>query len=169
MSGVGRQPACAALLPASICMGGTLPALSQALIAHRSELPRSGALLYAVNTFGAAAGALAAGFWLPLLPGVRASYLAAMAGNVAIGLLALWFGRMQGSVPAPRSRAPASGAVTKIPSSYNTGCAAITLNRVGNGRVHINSPVAASTPNTCRREQLTNNRRPPTSIKMGDV
>jgi spermidine synthase len=77
------------LFPASFCIGGTLPALGEALCAHGTDLARAGSLLYAANTFGAAVGALAAGFWLPVSLGVQASYLGAIACNIVIAALAM--------------------------------------------------------------------------------
>ena len=48
-------------LPA-LLMGGTLPVMGQYLVRRSSELGRTTSTLYALNTFGAAVGALAAVF-----------------------------------------------------------------------------------------------------------
>ncbi len=69
-------------------MGGTLPVMGQHLVRSAGELGRVGTLLYLVNTVGAAAGALTAGFVLPETLGLRASVLAAAALNVAVGIVA---------------------------------------------------------------------------------
>ena len=51
--------------------------------------------LYAANSAGAAAGAMAAGFWLIELLGIRGTTWVAVALNVGAASLALWFGRAE--------------------------------------------------------------------------
>ena len=51
--------------------------------------------LYAANSAGAAAGAMAAGFWLIELLGIRGTTWVAVALNVVAAGLALWFGRAE--------------------------------------------------------------------------
>jgi spermidine synthase len=88
----GRIAAVAvAVLPATVCLGATLPALGQALAA--GAVGRCGGWLYAVNTLGGVAGIAAAGFGLPAAIGVRASYAAAAAVSAVAGGLALIVGR----------------------------------------------------------------------------
>lgn len=77
-----------AIFPATLCLGATLPALGRALDAGRGAGSRA-ALLYALNTFGGVVGIAAAGFGLPALIGVRASYGVVAATSLAVGLLAL--------------------------------------------------------------------------------
>ena len=77
-----------AILPATLCLGATLPALGQALAGARTTHSRA-AWLYALNTLGGAVGIAAAGFGLPALLGVRASYLAVAACSAAAGAVAL--------------------------------------------------------------------------------
>jgi spermidine synthase len=79
-----------AILPATFCLGGTLPALGQALAA--GAVGRRGGLLYALNTIGAALGAAAAGFGLPALIGVKATYVLAILVSCGAGLAALVVG-----------------------------------------------------------------------------
>ena len=90
------------LLPATMLMGATLPVLGQVIVRERAELAATTALLLGCNTLGAAAGAIAAGFWLPFAIGVRATTACAMALNVLVGAAALlvrvWL------VPDPESR-----------------------------------------------------------------
>ncbi|MBN2271990.1 MAG: fused MFS/spermidine synthase [Sedimentisphaerales bacterium] len=80
--------------PAAL-MGGTLPVLSRlwaepAWFGHRKAQPgKSVGLLYAVNTFGAVAGAFFSGYFLVRLLGVSNTIYAAAAANVLIGLVAL--------------------------------------------------------------------------------
>ena len=76
------------LLPPATLMGGTLPVLAQYLVRQPHELGRTGSLLYAVNTLGAATGAFLAGFVLPPALGFDRAYLLAMAVNAAIAGLA---------------------------------------------------------------------------------
>lgn len=74
------------LLPAT-AMGAALPLLAPAL-GGDSERRGLGAL-YAVNTFGAAGGALAASFWLLPALGLEATERLAAAGHATAGLLVL--------------------------------------------------------------------------------
>ena len=76
------------LLPPAILMGGTLPLMSQHVVDATHPLGRTGTLLYGVNTLGAAAGALAAGFWLPAWLGFRGAYLVAVVASLLIGAVA---------------------------------------------------------------------------------
>ncbi|MBI3800832.1 MAG: fused MFS/spermidine synthase [Deltaproteobacteria bacterium] len=88
----GRVAAVAlAILPTTLCLGATLPALGQAL-ASVETIGRRGGLLYAINTLGGVLGAAAAGFGLPALVGVRASYGIAAGISLLAGLLALVIG-----------------------------------------------------------------------------
>ena len=80
-------------------MGGTVPAMARFLV-RRPELVGSNVgLLYAVNTFGAVAGCLAAGFALvPAFPLSRVVWVTA-AVNVGIGV-AIWLSRFGEGRPA---------------------------------------------------------------------
>ncbi len=81
-----------ALLPPTIAMGGTVPVLTRfftrALNAARAEL----ALLYAINSLGAAAGVLLAGLWLVPSLGLSASERCAAAINIGLAAAALALG-----------------------------------------------------------------------------
>jgi len=77
------------LLPPGILMGATLPLMSQHIVGSKGSLGRLGTIMYGVNTFGAACGALAAGFWLPAWLGFNATYLIAISASIAIGVIAL--------------------------------------------------------------------------------
>ena len=92
------------LLPPAALMGGTLPVLGQHLVRRPNELGRYGALLYAVNTIGAATGAFLAGFVLPLALGFDRAYLLAMAVNVAVAGLAWRLSQVEGFEPSPDPR-----------------------------------------------------------------
>jgi spermidine synthase len=75
-----------AIVPATLCLGATLPAIGQAL-APRGTLRWRAALLYALNTLGAMLGIAAAGFGLPAVIGVLASYGVAAALSVSPAFL----------------------------------------------------------------------------------
>ena len=77
-----------AVLPATLCLGATLPALGQALAAP-GAVGRRGGWLYALNTLGGALGVATMGFGLPALVGVRASYAVVAATSAVAGLVAL--------------------------------------------------------------------------------
>ncbi len=81
------------LFPSAFFMGGTLPALGHHLIRQHRHLGRTGSWLYAINTFGGALGALAAGFVLPLWLGFQGTYLLAIGLDLSIGLIALLLAR----------------------------------------------------------------------------
>ncbi len=58
--------------------------------------------LYAANSAGAAAGAMAAGFWLTELLGIRGTTWVAVALNAVAAGLALWFGRASADLTSLR-------------------------------------------------------------------
>jgi len=96
--GTGRLAAlaiiAAAVLPATLCLGATLPALGAALAGAHPTAARA-ATLYALNTAGGALGIAAAGFGLPLWLGVRASYIAVAACSGLVGGTALLVARVR--------------------------------------------------------------------------
>ena len=83
----------AVLLIPTTLMGGTLPVLSQALVRGEHGLGRTVGTLYAVNTFGAVLGVVAAGYVLLPALGNRGSIAVAGVLNVTVGLAALLYGR----------------------------------------------------------------------------
>ena len=97
-------------------VGGTLPVLGQHLVRRPDELGRYGALLYAVNTIGAATGAFLAGFVLPLALGFDRAYLLAMAVNVAVAGLAWRLSQVDGhgAASAPDARADRQGHLSQV-------------------------------------------------------
>ena len=104
------------LLPPAALMGGTLPILGQHLVRRPDELGRYGALLYAVNTIGAAVGAFLAGFVLPLALGFDRAYLLAMAVNVAVAGLAWRLSQAdaRGAAGAPDVPADRQGHLSQV-------------------------------------------------------
>ncbi|HKC39818.1 MAG TPA: fused MFS/spermidine synthase, partial [Gemmatimonadales bacterium] len=91
------------LIPTTL-MGGTLPVLTRALMGEdRGLLKPSLGRLYGLNTLGAMTGTALAGFFLIEFVGVRASLWATAALNLAIGVIAIRFGRRQEAVQASQS------------------------------------------------------------------
>jgi spermidine synthase len=85
------------LLTPTFLMGGTLPVLTRFFTERIDEVERKVGILYALNTFGAAAGSLLAA--LVLIPGIgnlRTTLIIA-AINVAIGLFAIRLSRTEES------------------------------------------------------------------------
>ena len=74
--------------PATLLMGGTLPAAARAIETNDDSGRRAVALLYGVNTLGAVAGALLSTFVLLETFGNRATLLMAVLVNVIVGLTA---------------------------------------------------------------------------------
>jgi spermidine synthase len=81
--------AAAVLLPATLLMGGTLPALSRALGRDVSRAPRTVALLYALNVTGAVAGTVLAGFLLLERFGLARTMSLAAAADLAVAAAVL--------------------------------------------------------------------------------
>src|SRR5204862_2816160 len=80
------------LVVPTLLMGGTLPVLARFFTETVEEVQRKVGLLYALNTFGAAFGTLAAAlFFIPQLGNIRSTLLVA-ALNIAIGLFAILMG-----------------------------------------------------------------------------
>src|SRR3989475_3914729 len=80
----------AVLLTPTFLMGGTLPVLTRFFTKTVDEVENKVGVLYALNTFGAAAGTMAAA--LMLIPGIgnTRTTLIIAAVNVGIGLSAVW-------------------------------------------------------------------------------
>src|SRR5437899_3886659 len=80
----------AVLLTPTFLMGGTLPVLARFFTGDVDEVENKVGVLYALNTFGAAAGTMAAA--LVFIPGTgnTRTTLSIAAVNVAIGLFAVW-------------------------------------------------------------------------------
>jgi len=91
----------------TFCMGGTLPALGEAIApsGRRLGIPVGG--LYAINLLGAALGTLTVPFVLLPRLGLDTSYACAVAGSLAIGLTACVVGSSSPPRPSLESR-PAS-------------------------------------------------------------
>ncbi len=83
--------AAALVLPNTICMGGSLPVLTRALVRQSARLGRGYGGLYALNTLGAVGGTLLVGFVLLPHLGITGSLwvAAGLNGVVAVGVAGL--------------------------------------------------------------------------------
>lgn len=88
----------ACLLPPTVLMGATLPALARFVGSTPRGASRTG-LLYGANVIGAVAGSLAAGFYLLRVYDVAVATAAAAAVNIAAALAAFALAR---ALPFPR-------------------------------------------------------------------
>lgn len=82
------------LLPPTVLMGMTMPALAAHLEAKRESLGRSIAVLYGANTLGAALGAIVTGYYLMPTLGIRNATWLAMGLNFAAALIGLALARL---------------------------------------------------------------------------
>lgn len=94
------------VFPAAFFMGGTVPAMAQAVIHQADRLGRTGALLYAVNTLGAATGVTLAAFVLIPDGGFSFTYMVALSLSLAGGIIA-WRMKAPAVVNAVASKADA--------------------------------------------------------------
>ncbi len=97
------------LIPTTL-MGGTLPVLSQALVKQDMGLGRKVGALYSVNTFGAVAGVVLAGYVLLPAFGNHITIAIAVMGNLLVGVLALAYSRRLVPAEAPPATGMKSGA-----------------------------------------------------------
>ncbi len=122
--------AIAALLPVTFLMGGLLPALSRLAIAPRGPLTASLGRLYALETLGSAAGALAAGFVLLGALGQRGTV--AVAALLDLALAAWLLVRARREAPTGAASAVTAGAETThraAPHAVHPGPAEVTARR----------------------------------------
>jgi predicted membrane-bound spermidine synthase len=83
------------IVPPAVLMGATIPMLTQALSRDVSNATRLHAWVYGLNTLGAFAGALLAGFWLVPVFGLRWILLVCGAANLA---------RNEANMPHPKRK-----------------------------------------------------------------
>ncbi len=81
------------LLIPSTLMGGTLPVLTRFFVKRLEQLGTNIGILYALNTFGAVIGTVAAGFFLVEALGIKWSLGVAVAINFGVALVALLLAR----------------------------------------------------------------------------
>ena len=85
--------AVAAMIVPTTLMGGTLPLMTRVVTSRSDLLPHQLSRLYALNTFGAVVGTLAAGFVLLRVLGATTTLLTAAATSALVGIAALLLGR----------------------------------------------------------------------------
>ena len=95
-----------ALAPVTMLMGMSLPVLTRHLVREDPQVGDRIARLYGLNTLGAVAGALASGYLLIELIGLRETTLVAVGLNLCAGGGALLMSRASGAAAGPR---PAGG------------------------------------------------------------
>ena len=95
----------ACLLPPTILMGATLPAVARWTGTTRSGVGQTGTL-YAANTIGAVAGVLIASFYLLRVHDTVVATLAAVGLNVAVALVAVWLAARRPGVAAAEGPGP---------------------------------------------------------------
>jgi len=106
----------AVLLIPTALMGATLPVLSQFLVQSHKMLGRTVGALYAINSLGAVLGAAGAGFVLLPDLGKASTNTLAVCCNLALGVLAIAFGRRGSFGAAPDPLADARGSESVPPS-----------------------------------------------------
>ena len=89
--------------PASFCMGGTLPAMGQAVV-RAGQLGRDGNRLYGINTLGGAAGVVVTTFVLAPRFGMHGAFFVLMAASLALAIAALRIARTASAASIPRSQ-----------------------------------------------------------------
>ncbi len=112
LTGAGREPILFAaafllLLVPTTLLGATFPALVRAAVTDTAAVGSRVGLLYAANTLGAVAGALAAGFFLVEALGVDGSARAAVAVNLLVAVAAGVLSLEPGGAPAVAAADPA--------------------------------------------------------------
>ena len=100
----------------TFCMGGTLPALGQAIASPGARLGPPVGGLYAINLLGATLGTLMVPFVLLPRLGLAASYGCAVAGSLAVGLAAYLIGSATPQGSAPESAPPLRSDSPRTPS-----------------------------------------------------
>jgi MFS family permease len=160
---------CSAALigPPAVVMGSTIPLLTQALSRGVDDSTRLHALVYGLNTVGAFAGALAAGFVLLPLLGLDGCVRAMAVINLAAGAAFFAFGRRAlesaedavpqaetpsavdpSESPALRRGLYAGLAATALLIGFATMTLQMTLNRIGGlslGASHFTFAMVVST------------------------
>ena len=106
----------AALGPATILMGATLPTLTRYLSRDPSDLSGAFSRLYAANTIGAIGGTIAAGFVLIELLGLTGTLVVGMICSGSAGVAALLLDRRRAPLPAVLEEAPVASRVDAGPA-----------------------------------------------------
>src|SRR5215471_8555598 len=107
----------AVLLIPTTAMGGTLPALSRWVVRDSAGIGMNVAVLYGVNTLGAATGTVAAIYFLLPFAGLTRSEWVAAAANVLAGLTAFVIDRQTNAARQPARATPESSEPATAPPS----------------------------------------------------
>lgn len=97
------------IFPPAFFMGGTVPAMAQAGVRERSRFGPVSALLYGINTLGAACGVVLAAFFLLPSLGMRQSYTLAVLMSLGVAALSWRWARGEGDFPAMEEAAQEGG------------------------------------------------------------
>lgn len=114
------------VIPAAL-LGGTLPVIVRFFVRRPERLGWNVGLLYAVNTFGAVVGTVAAGFFLILLLGVRETAYVAGGVNLLIAAVALMVDRRLTRVADAPAASPVDPDVADKPVAAADAAAAADL------------------------------------------
>jgi spermidine synthase len=106
----------ALLIVPTVLMGATLPILSRVIVKRLSHIGQELGLLYAINTIGAVAGSLAAGFYLISRFGMQGAVYTAVAGNLAVGAAAWFASNRAGAAGTAGPMTPAAQAAPPVPA-----------------------------------------------------
>ena len=101
------------LLIPSTLMGGTLPVLTRFFVKRLEQLGTNIGILYALNTFGAVIGTVAAGFFLIEALGIKWSLGVAIAINFGVALVALLLTRHAHKIEADEDEEPTEDKVSE--------------------------------------------------------
>jgi len=112
------------IFPAAFFMGGTVPAIGQAAVRQPEHLGRTGALLYGLNTLGAALGVAFAAFVLIPSLGFTKTYLISLALSLGVGAVAWRLKLPDAPTPVARSKSNNNPGIV-IP--FSERCAIIGL------------------------------------------
>ncbi len=94
------------VLPPTILMGGTLPALAKYLIRESRQIGPQISLLYAINTYGAAFGVFFVTYFLLGAIGIYGTLAVAILGNIAIFAASLYLNRQFQVTPIASEETP---------------------------------------------------------------
>ena len=125
------------ILPPTMMMGATLPAITRVFVEDLAHVGRRLGLLYALNTAGAVAGSVLSGFVLIRALGVHATLWLAVAVNVLAGAVALALEARLRSGARPRTRAAATPAPTPAPSPETPGRRALLVAMAASGAASL--------------------------------
>jgi spermidine synthase len=103
--------------PASVLMGGTLPAAARAVVADSDDSRRGLALLYALNTVGAVVGALVGPVLLFGIFGTELTLWAAVCVNLLVGVFARAMARSSPAVAVSTWARPQGPGEAHVPSA----------------------------------------------------